>query len=330
MSDTSRGEGWWQASDGKWYPPEQHPDVRRPTEPVEEAGTPTGATPPTTTAMPPVSPGPPTQAFPPPFGPPGGPPPGPPTGPPLGTTAGSNKKWIIPVAAAAAIVIAVVAFLLLRNDDDDDNVSTATDNSDQSSDSTSSSKSSSSKSSSSKSSSSTSAEFVDPNGVEDRLLTASDIGSEFTDGTFTPSDETVDLCGNPNARAVVPPTQVVGSASNEASQDLHFEEEVIFHRTAADNREAFDLALDSLRTCTEGALPDGTPFTVSSPEDVSSQVGASAAVEATVQAGDTTVIVVGVRLDNCVASFTFQFPTSGAEPDDELGIVEDGIDRLLS
>ncbi|MCX7619639.1 MAG: hypothetical protein N2037_02200 [Acidimicrobiales bacterium] len=26
MSDTPQGHGWWQASDGKWYPPEQHPD----------------------------------------------------------------------------------------------------------------------------------------------------------------------------------------------------------------------------------------------------------------------------------------------------------------
>jgi hypothetical protein len=25
MSDTSQGPGWWQASDGKWYPPEQQP-----------------------------------------------------------------------------------------------------------------------------------------------------------------------------------------------------------------------------------------------------------------------------------------------------------------
>jgi len=25
MSDTSQGPGWWQASDGKWYPPEQSP-----------------------------------------------------------------------------------------------------------------------------------------------------------------------------------------------------------------------------------------------------------------------------------------------------------------
>ena len=27
MSDTSQGEGWWIASDGKWYPPEQQPHV---------------------------------------------------------------------------------------------------------------------------------------------------------------------------------------------------------------------------------------------------------------------------------------------------------------
>lgn len=27
MSDSSQGEGWWVASDGRWYPPEQHPDA---------------------------------------------------------------------------------------------------------------------------------------------------------------------------------------------------------------------------------------------------------------------------------------------------------------
>jgi hypothetical protein len=30
MSDVSLGTGWWQASDGKWYPPEQHPNYRPP------------------------------------------------------------------------------------------------------------------------------------------------------------------------------------------------------------------------------------------------------------------------------------------------------------
>lgn len=30
MSDTSQGDGWWIASDGKWYAPELHPDYRPP------------------------------------------------------------------------------------------------------------------------------------------------------------------------------------------------------------------------------------------------------------------------------------------------------------
>lgn len=38
MSATSGGPGWWQASDGKWYPPEQHPTNLPPSPP--------GATPP--------------------------------------------------------------------------------------------------------------------------------------------------------------------------------------------------------------------------------------------------------------------------------------------
>ncbi len=39
MSDTSQGPGWWQASDGKWYPPEQAPGYQPPT------GAPMGAAP---------------------------------------------------------------------------------------------------------------------------------------------------------------------------------------------------------------------------------------------------------------------------------------------
>ena len=31
MSNTSQGQGWWMASDGKWYPPEAHPDAPTPT-----------------------------------------------------------------------------------------------------------------------------------------------------------------------------------------------------------------------------------------------------------------------------------------------------------
>ncbi len=34
MSDWAQGPGWWQASDGRWYPPETHPNFRPPPPPV--------------------------------------------------------------------------------------------------------------------------------------------------------------------------------------------------------------------------------------------------------------------------------------------------------
>ena len=35
MSELSQGPGWWQASDGKWYSPQQHPDYRAPWPPPQ-------------------------------------------------------------------------------------------------------------------------------------------------------------------------------------------------------------------------------------------------------------------------------------------------------
>jgi micrococcal nuclease len=44
MSDTSQGPGWWRASDGRWYPPETHPQYRQPpmAEPPEPPRPPPG------------------------------------------------------------------------------------------------------------------------------------------------------------------------------------------------------------------------------------------------------------------------------------------------
>ncbi len=55
MSDTSQGPGWWQASDGKWYPPELYPKDYAPTdEPAADASADTSAEA-GSTAAPPVS-----------------------------------------------------------------------------------------------------------------------------------------------------------------------------------------------------------------------------------------------------------------------------------
>ena len=46
MSDVQQGPGWWQASDGKWYAPEQHPNYQPPPPPPAAPATPQTGPPP--------------------------------------------------------------------------------------------------------------------------------------------------------------------------------------------------------------------------------------------------------------------------------------------
>jgi hypothetical protein len=97
MSDQSQGPGWWQASDGKWYPPEQAP----------------AAPPPATQQMatPPGGPG-----APPPGAPPGVMPggPAPYVTPPAGG-GGSNTGKIVAIVVVLALIAGGVAFALTRS-----------------------------------------------------------------------------------------------------------------------------------------------------------------------------------------------------------------------
>ena len=99
MSDTSQGPGWWEASDGKWYPPESHPDN------VDSATSPGAA---------PGAPADPSESL----GPPPGAPaetPGPvrPAGP---KSPPSRATWF--VLAAIAIVLVVVIVVVNGGGDD--------------------------------------------------------------------------------------------------------------------------------------------------------------------------------------------------------------------
>src|SRR4051812_46007729 len=102
MSDVSQGEGWWQASDGKWYPPEQAPPgYAAPTAPLP--------------VMSPIEPVPPTQPFGAPLGQPvppltAGPPPTmPPAAPP---SSGLGRGPIIAMVVAAVAILAAVGFFV--------------------------------------------------------------------------------------------------------------------------------------------------------------------------------------------------------------------------
>lgn len=91
MSDTSQGPGWWQASDGKWYPPEQAP----------------GATPGTPPSDPSAYGAPPAYGTPPAYGAPAG-------GPPQGASATDafGYGWAKFQQHVGPLLIAMVVYLV--------------------------------------------------------------------------------------------------------------------------------------------------------------------------------------------------------------------------
>ncbi len=110
MSDASQGPGWWIASDGKWYPPEQVPGPTAPPEVVEPPSVVAPTPPPVAPAPapPPAAPAPPPAA--PPAPPPGAPPATAYAGPPPAKKSGNGclKAFLIVFAIAVVLGIGVV------------------------------------------------------------------------------------------------------------------------------------------------------------------------------------------------------------------------------
>jgi len=127
MSETPAGPGWWQASDGRWYPPESHPSAQPPPPPP---AAPTMPPPPAApTAMPPMpaggmphGPPPSYPPGPPPSYPPGPPPayPAYPPGPPVQPKKKRGLLIAFLVLLVAAMLGAAGALVIVLTTGDDD------------------------------------------------------------------------------------------------------------------------------------------------------------------------------------------------------------------
>ena len=323
MSDT-HGEGWWQASDGQWYPPEQHPDFQA------------GATQPVETFQQP-----PTTAMPPALAPLARPlwahrsdpcrPPGPPVGPPPGTPGapGNNAKWIV-VGVLAVAAVAIAAFLLLGGDSKKNTVAATSSSSPSSSSSSSSSSSKSSSSSSTRSSSSSSSSSgASAAAIQAKLLKASDVSPDFKDGTFTADNTSPSACGQPNVSSQVPPVVDVGSTATNAARTASFQEEVSTYKDAATTSHAFDLGKQSV-SCTQGTTNNGGAITLSAPKDVSSDLNAADAIEVDFQSSGLTGQLIAVHTDTAIITFQFQ-AASGVDAStlpNALTIAKKGLQKL--
>jgi len=264
VSEVSQGEGWWQASDGKWYAPELHPDRAAMPDPTVESAAAPGGPDPTV----PVAPfgADPTLASPvmPSAPPPGMPPPGAPpittfgTPPPTAGGGGGKGKLIAAIAVVVALIAGGIAFALTR--DSDSKTSTRSDASSDSSSSTksssksSSSKSSSSKSSSSKSSSSSSSSSGDTAALlakaKKALLTPADVSGGFVKTTPPTSTAPLPCTGKTPDDAATP----AGKESTEldVGSDIGIFENIRVYKSVTDAKKVFTATRDGFE-CSSSA-----------------------------------------------------------------------------
>ncbi|MEY2436265.1 MAG: hypothetical protein QOF97_1101 [Acidimicrobiaceae bacterium] len=331
MSDATQGPGWWQASDGKWYPPEQHPEFTSPTQPVESVppGPPVAPVAPTQAMAPvPAPPGPPGPPVPPPGAPiaAGGPPPG----------AGSRGK-VIAIAAVAAAILIVAALLLFNRDSGNGTKLAATDSaSTNQSDITTTTKKSTtttSRATTTTRPTTTTTPPVDPAKLKARLLTASEMGSGLVESTFTPDSKNPEACGQPNTDIAFPPAAIVGRSAAETNVRAVVEQ-VRAYADAATSAKAFDAGQKGV-SCSQGNAFDSsgnpTPITIGPVQNITGRVnGSRQAIAVTATGQGFEALVIAADIGGEVAVFQFE-TTAGAGTetlDARLPIAQAGIDKL--
>lgn len=120
MSDTSQGDGWWIASDGKWYPPEATPGPVTPPPPTPTPPpTPPAPTPTVPTPTVPTPTAPPVTAAPSPAAPAPTAPPTVPTAPVEPSKPVWKRAWFI--ILLILVVVAIVAVVASGGDSDEPN-----------------------------------------------------------------------------------------------------------------------------------------------------------------------------------------------------------------
>jgi hypothetical protein len=270
VSDTSQGEGWWEASDGKWYAPELHPDYVAPAPEPEPAPAPE---PEPSEVVAPTEPPPIPPIEPPPVG---GPPPIPP--PPLvlpgdavadGGDGASGKGKGKLIAAIIVIVLLIgggIAVAVSRNDDDSS--SAKSDQSSSASDTSSSTDSTDSTAGSdSAGASDTKALIAKANAS---LLTVDDLSSDFQE--VTPGDPAPLPCTSNKVADLVDADGHAQVQLDDAAENISVSENIYVYQSVDVATTAYD-GIKSGLDCASGNIGSGSDETLLVFDDPPSSAG---------------------------------------------------------
>lgn len=166
-------------------------------------------------------------------------------------------------------------------------------------------------------------------GLRPFLITAEDVGAGFTDGTEPRPDATVPaICGGPGVVARYPDAVRVGVGFDGPGGTATVQEAVSVYADMATARRAFDAGAAGL-DCSQGTV-SGKPVVVTPAEDLTVDVGGEQALGWRVGGEGFDVVLIAVRSDEVVMTFTFLGPEGGASGlPDPLAVSAHGVRKLV-
>jgi hypothetical protein len=139
------------------------------------------------------------------------------------------------------------------------------------------------------------------------LITAKELGANFTDDTFQRNTNPKTLCGTTNPDHVVPPTIDVGSSA-KTKTGFSFQQEIGVFADVATASRAFDLDVGGF-ACSQGTSVDSNSssqtFTFQKAQDRSTELKVENAVEIDFQSSGFHGQLFFVRTNATVVQFAF-------------------------
>jgi hypothetical protein len=163
------------------------------------------------------------------------------------------------------------------------------------------------------------------------MLTGSEVGSGFTDSSFTVDNTTPSFCGQQNFNQQVPPLRDVGSASSNGVAS--FQEEAAAYGSSADAQKVLNLA-KSETTCPSPTVQGGQPIVLTGPTDVTAKM--TTKVEEAIEIDFETTESAGqffiIKDTVAIVTFTFvaQKGTATSKLPVALDVVNKGLKKIVS
>ncbi len=162
------------------------------------------------------------------------------------------------------------------------------------------------------------------------LLTASDVGPGFVEGTWEePNANEPGPCGKPNVSAQFPNAVRIGAQFAKGEQFQLIEGINVF-ADANTSKAAYAAGVDGL-TCTDATL-GGQPVSIGERMDVTAQVGGDLATAWSVKADGMEGVLIAVHAEQAVLTFTF-VAIGGADTSsvaNPIEVAKTGVSKALA